>query len=326
MNKREAPFKNCSMKLNKLHLAIVAIIVTNLIWGASVPLFKWSLQDVPPFTFAFLRFFLASLILLPFTFHHLKISSKALLQLTLLAFLGFFLHISLLLFGLTLSSSLNAPIIASSAPIFLIIGGFFLLHEKIKIKTAIGTLISLIGICIVVLRPLIDTGFDSSIVGNILFILSTLTLVLYTLLLREYNLPYRATTITFWMFAIATAIFFPFFLWESGSSNVLSQLTFQGIAGILFGAIFTSVIAYVFYNFAIKRVPTNEIGVFLYIDPIVTALIAVPLLGEKITTLFIIGSIFVFLGIFVAEGRLHYHPLQKFKNNHSSDTDNASSS
>ncbi len=301
------------MKFHKPHLAILAIIITNLIWGASVPIFKWSLQDIPPFTFAFFRFFLASLVLLPFTFHHLKISHKAFLQLSLLAFLGFFLHISLLFFGLTLSLSINAPIIASSAPIFLIIGSFFLLHEKVKTKTAIGTAISLIGIGIVVLRPILDNGFDSNIIGNVLFILSTLSLVLYTLLLREYSLPYRATTITFWMFVITTAIFFPFFLWESGTTNALSHLTFQGLTGILFGAIFTSVIAYVFYNFAIRRIPANEIGIFLYIDPIVTALIAVPLLGEEITTLFIIGAIFVFLGIFVAEGRINYHTLHKLK-------------
>ena len=178
---------------------------------------------------------------------------------------------------------------------------------------AIGTAISLIGIFIVVLRPLIDNGFDSGIIGNMLFILATLSFVLYTLLLREYDLPYRATTLTFWMFAIATAIFFPFFLWESSSTNVLSQLTFQGILGILFGAIFTSVIAYVLYNFAIKKIKMSEIGIFLYIDPIITALIAVPLLGEKITVLFLLGSLFVFLGIFVAEGRIHYHPFHRLR-------------
>lgn len=301
------------MRLHKFQLAILAIICTNLIWGASHPIFKWALEDIPPFTLAFFRFFIASLILLPFTIHHLKISHSALLRLSLLSFLGFFLHIALLLFGLKLSSSVNAPIIASSAPIFLIIGSFFMLKEKIKVKTAIGTLISLFGVIIVVLQPLLNNGFDSSIIGNILFILATLSLVLYTLLLKEYNLPYSSRTITFWMFALSTLIFFPFFLWESSFNPVVAVFTYKGIFAILFGAIFTSVIAYVFYNYAIKRVHTSEVGVFLYIDPIVTALIAIPLLGERITPLFLLGSFFVFLGIFIAEGRLQYHPIHKLR-------------
>ena len=180
-------------------------------------------------------------------------------------------------------------------------------------KVAFGTIISLLGVFIVVIRPLIDNGFDSGIIGNLLFILATLSLVLYTLLMKEYALPYKSTTVTFWMFAIATAIFLPFFLWETSATPIINSLTYQGIIGILFGALFTSVIAYVLYNYAIKRVNANEIGIFLYIDPIITALIAVPLLGEKITPLFLIGSFFVFLGIFVAEGRIHYHPLHKLR-------------
>lgn len=301
------------MRLSKYHLAIIAVIITNLIWGASPPIFKWALTDIPPFTFAFFRFFLASLLLLPFSLHHLMISRQAFLKLSLLAFLGFFLQISLLLFGLSLSPSLNAPIIISSAPIFLIFGSFFMLHERVRTKTAIGTLVSLLGVLVIVLRPLFDNGFDGNIIGNFLFILTTLSMVLYTLLLKEYNLPYSARTITFWLFALASMIFFPFFLWETSSMQVMEIFTYRAILGILFGAIGTSVLAYLLYNAAITHIKASDIGIFLYIDPLVTALIAVPLLGEKITILYLLGSIFVFVGIFIAEGRIHYHPFYKLK-------------
>lgn len=299
------------MKLPKYQLAIFALIITNIVWGASSPIFKWALQTVDPFTFAFFRFFFAALILLPFTLHTLHIKRHDVPKLMLLAFIGFFLHISLLLFGLTVSSSINSPIIASSAPVFLIIGSYFLLHEKIKRKRLIGTILSLIGVIIIIIRPLLDNGLDGTIIGNILFVLSTISFVIYTLLLKEYSLPYKASTITFWMFAISAVIFLPFFLWEQASVNTLAKMDFQGITGIIFAAIFTSVIGYVCYNFAIRYVKANETGVFLYIDPIVTALIAVPLLGEHITLSFMIGSILVFSGIFIAENRIQYHPFQK---------------
>jgi len=41
---------------------ILAIIIAEVIWGAAPPIFKYSLQEVPPFTLAFIRFFTASFI------------------------------------------------------------------------------------------------------------------------------------------------------------------------------------------------------------------------------------------------------------------------
>ena len=301
------------MKLPKYQLAILSLITTNIVWGASAPIFKWSLENVDPFTFAFFRFLLASFILLPFTLHRLHVQRRDIPKLMLLAFIGFFLHISLLLFGLTASSSINAPIISSSAPIFLIIGSAFLLKEKIMRRRLAGTLLSLVGVSIIILRPLLDNGMDGTIIGNILFVLSTVSFVIYTLLLKEYQLPYKASTITFWMFAISALIFLPFFLWKQSSINTLAKMDVQGILGILFGAIFTSVIGYLCYNFAIRYVKANETGIFLYIDPVVTALIAVPLLGEHITLSFLLGSLLVFGGIFIAENRLQYHPIHKLR-------------
>jgi len=41
--------------------------------------------------------------------------------------------------------------------------------------------------------------------------------------------------------------------------------------------------------------------------------VAVPLLHETITGTYVLGAVLVFFGIFIAEGRLNYHPLQKLR-------------
>lgn len=304
-------------KFDITKIAVLSLIATNIMWGASAPIFKWSLQSVSPFTFAFFRFFLAALILLPFTMHKLAIKKSDLSRLISLSFIGFFVHISVFLFGLTLSTSINAPIIASSAPIFLILGSMLLLKEKIKRKTIIGTVVSLLGVLVIILRPVLDSGIDGAIIGNILFVFSTISFVIYTLLLKEFKLHYSSITITFWLFAIAAVLFFPFFLWEKATADIFSIIDLRGLIGILYGAIFTSILSYVLFNFAIRRIATNEVGIFLYIDPVVGILIAMPLLGETITKSFMLGSILVFLGIYIAERRIHYHPIHKiYKRNH----------
>jgi drug/metabolite transporter (DMT)-like permease len=299
------------MKLSKSHLAVVAIVCTAVIWGASPPIFKWALQSVPPFTFIFVRFLLATVIMLPFTLHKLTVAKKDIPKLILLAFVGFTLHLPPIFIGLTLAPSINASVIATSAPIFLIIGSYFLLREKMHRKLVFGTIMSLLGVLLIIIRPLFETGMTGSMLGNLLFVVSTASFVLYTLLLKEFRLSYSSLTLTFWIFAFATVTFFPLYLWENQGSTLIIPL--QGLIGILFGTVFTSVIAYMLFNFAIKYIHANEIGVYLYIDPFITVLIAIPLLGETVTLTFLLGAILLFAGIFIAEGRLHYHPLHKLK-------------
>ena len=146
------------MRFSKYHLAVLALIGTNIIWGASIPIFRWSLESIPPFTFAFLRFFLASLILLPLTLHRLKITKHDAVSLFVLAVIGFFFHIGLLLFGLTTSSSVNSSVIATAAPIFLITSSIFFYKENVRTRIILGTVISLLGVAIIILRPIIDRG------------------------------------------------------------------------------------------------------------------------------------------------------------------------
>lgn len=299
------------MILSKYRIAIIALVIAALIWGMSAPIFKWSLAAVSPFTFIFIRFFLASLLLLPFTMHRLTIKRKDIPKLIMLAFVGFILHIPTIFIGLTLAPSINASIIATSSPIFLLFASFFILKERIKRKVLFGTIISILGILFIILQPVIEAGFDGSLIGNLLFVVSMFSFVLYTILLKEFNLPYSPLTLTFWVFALATISFFPMFLVENAGAPL--YIPPQGLIGILFGAIFTSNLAYLLFNFAVKHIHASEVGMFLYIDPIVTALVAMPLLGEQITAAFIAGSVLVFAGIFIAEGRIHYHPLHKLK-------------
>lgn len=298
------------MHLSKNQLAVLALITANLIWGAAPPIFKWSLDNVQPFMLAFLRFFLAAIIIFPFVRKKLKINSDDWPVLLFISLIGLSLHIAYFFVGLKLTSSINAPIISSAAPIFIIIGSAIFLHEKPKKKVIQGTIISLIGVLIIILRPLFENGLDSSLIGNIFFLVAMGLSVFYTLLLKEISPKYNPLALTFWIFLISSLSFLPLVFLEANQTNNLLNLDTKGIIGIMFGAILSSTVAYALLTFAIKYISANEVAVFSYVDPIIAIAIAKPLLGENITNTFLIGSILVFLGIFISENRLHYHPIQ----------------
>lgn len=288
--------------------AVLALIIANIIWGAAPPIFKWALADIGPFTLAFLRFAIAAVIIFPFAYKHLKIEKTDIAEVFLLGFLGVTLNIAFFFLGLKFAPSINASIIGSAGPIFLILFSFFLLREKPKSKLILGSLIGLCGVLVIMVKPLFSQEPNMDLLGNGFFFLAMLAGLGHTILGRQLLKKYEALGITFWSFFIGSLCFLPLFINEN-----LDKIAFvsspQSITGILFGAILCSTVAYFLFFWALKYMPASETGVFVYLDPIVTVLIALPLLGERPDTFYYIGSLFIFFGIYVAEGRIHYHPI-----------------
>jgi drug/metabolite transporter (DMT)-like permease len=297
------------MRLSKHQKALIAVSLCTIIWSVAAPLFKWSMQSTPPATLLFFRFLLATLIMLPFVWKKIEIKFEDIYRIFLLAVTGITFNIGLFYLGLSLSQSINAPIISSTMPVFLIIGSIVFLHEIPKRKAILGTLVSLIGVFIIIFRPVDHLSLWGVITGNFYFILSVFSIACYTLLLKWLKPPYRSTTIVFWMFFIATITFFPVFVHEAKITHSISHLDFKGGIGILYGAVFSSILAQIFYNYSVRELKSTEVGLFTYLGPVITALVALPLLHEQITFAYLLGALFVFLGLFIAEIKLNYHPF-----------------
>lgn len=291
--------------------AVLVLIIANIIWGAASPIFKWSLTNIQPFTLAFLRFSLGSIILFPFCARNLIIKPKDILKVVAVGVTGIGINIPFFFLGLKAAPSVNAPIIASSGPIFLMLGSILFLHERPKKRVILGTAVSLLGVMAIILRPFLESNLDGAVLGNIFFLIATLAGVAHAIIVKQVLKYYPALTVTFWSFVVGSLIFLPFLITEIADPYALSALDHRGIIGIIFGVFFCSTIAYFFYNWGIQKIEANKVGIFTYIDPVVAILIAIPLLGEVITLTYILGSFLVFLGIFIAEGRFNYHPINQ---------------
>ncbi|OGH53302.1 MAG: hypothetical protein A3G15_04755 [Candidatus Levybacteria bacterium RIFCSPLOWO2_12_FULL_40_10] len=294
---------------NHFRTAVIALIVANIIWGAAPPIFKWALQDIQPFTLAFLRFFIAAILILPFAYKHLAIKKEDIAEVFLIGFLGVVLNITFFFFGLKYAPSINASIIGSAGPIFLILFAFLFLREKPKKRVIAGSIIGLMGVLVIMFKPLLSAEPNLDLLGNAFFFIAMLGGLGHIIIGRQLLKKYEPLGLTFWSFFIGTLFFLPFFINENLNQTFLSNITIPVIVGVSFGAILCSTLAYFLFFWALKYMPASETGVFVYLDPIVTVLIALPLLGEAPDTFYYIGSLFVFFGIYVAEGRLHYHPL-----------------
>jgi len=295
---------------------VLALIIANIIWGAASPIFKFSLENIPPFTLAFIRFFFAGLIFIPLTIGKWqKLTIKQWFELFLLAFFGITINISFYFLGLKATESINAPIIASSGPIIIYILSVIFLKERLRPKKTMGMLLGLIGVMIIIFSPIFLDGKQfvmGEITGNLLIFVATMGAVFQAIfgrgIMKKIN-AYQASLITFFFGAIS---FFPFFINELKNWSFTS-LNANGWLGIIFGVVFSSAIGYSLFYYGLSKIEAGDAGIYTYIDPVTAVLIAIPLLGEYPNLWYFLGSFLVFGGIYLAEGRIHWHPWHKLK-------------
>ncbi len=297
--------------MSKYKKAVLALIIANTIWGIGAPIFKWSFTTLHPYTLSFFRFIFAAIIILFISKGNVKVKLKDSPKVFLAGFLAIFINIVFFLVGIQKTLSINAPIIGSSEPIFLLFSAIIFLNEKPTKRIFLGNLLGLTGVLLIVIEPLLISNHTGSFIGNLLLVISMLGTVSGAILAKETLKKYSALTLAFWSFLVSSICILPFFVNEVQTYTLISQISFEAVVAILFGVIFSSTIAYFLYYWGLKQIPASQTSVFLYIDPIAAILVAMPLVHEYPNGFFIIGSILVFLGIYIAEGRLHYHPFHK---------------
>jgi len=67
--------------------------------------------------------------------------------------------------------------------------------------------------------------------------------------------------------------------------------------------IFCSAISYIFYNDGLQVLPASQVGAFLYLEPLVTTLVAAFLLREQIVLATLAGGAFILLGLWLVNRR-----------------------
>jgi len=293
---------------------IIALIIANIIWGAASPIFKFALVNIPPFTLAFIRFFFAGLIFLPLVIGKWqRLTLQQWLEILLIGFFGITINISFFFLGVGKTESINVPVIASSGPVFIYLMSILCLKEKPKLKILIGMLIALSGVLFIIISPLILDGkkFNiGAVEGNIFILIATMGTVFQTIFGRDVLKKINVVQVSAITFLFGSLTFLPFVPKEFTSWNI-SFLNIAGWTGIIFGVFFSSALAYFLFYYGVSKLKAQEVGIFTYIDPVTAIIVAAPLLHEYPNLFYIFGSILIFGGIYLAEGRVHWHPFHK---------------
>ena len=259
-----------------------------------------------PFTLLTLRFgiggFLLLLVQLQKDRRFLKaFSFKDWVSIIFLAIVGISGHTLLQAFGLLYTTAINTGWIVAIMPIFITIAARFYSGEAITLRKIGGIVLGFLGIFLVISKGVFSISIFrfGSTFGDFLVLISALTWTAFTVGGRGFVSRFSPLAAITPIMILGCFITFPFTLlkWEW---NILFHLSLSGWISILFLGIFCSGLAYLFWCSALEKKDSSIVGMYLYLEPLITLIGAYFLLNEEIRWVTLVGGGMILLGVYLA--------------------------
>lgn len=294
----------------------ILILITNILFAVNMPISKYLLPThVPPegltimrMLFACVMFWMVSL----FTAKE-KVSLKDLGMLFICALCGVGINQGLFIVGLNRTSPVDASIIATSVPIFVMLLAALILKEPITRKKSFGVFLGASGGVILVLSSTHTVHTSSSLDGDLMIIISGLMYAIYLVLSKPLTLKYSSITMMKWMFLFTSLTLFPLTYQHILDAPVFHQIEWNWTAlsalfYVLFGATF---LPYLLIPMSLKRIRPTTVSMYNYIQPIIASLIAVMIGQDTFSLQKIVSAVLVFVGVYLVTQSKSREDLEK---------------
>ena len=285
--------------------AYLYLTLCTLFWSGNFIVGKVAtLFEIPPLTLNFYRWFLAFLILCPFTLKGVIMNyeeiKKNFLVLVIMGFTSISVFNSVVYYSLNYTQVLNGVLMISTIPVFIIFFSGLFKTESIRIYQIIGVVISLMGVISII------TKLDLSLLlalklnkGDLWMLVAMISWTTYSLLLGKKKVNLEPFIFLQTIIIIGLLFLFPMYIAEVlvGKKITLNIPVLMTIGYVVF---FAGIGAYTFWNAAIKLIGPSRSGVFLHLMPIFSSLMAVFLLGEQFSFHHIVGTLLIISGILLS--------------------------
>jgi len=252
-----------------------------------------------PLQISFFRFLTGGLFLLPFALLRMKkkdFNANRLFwgDMLLLGFVNIVISMGLIQYGLLYINASMSAVIFSSNPLFVAIFAAALLGEMITPRKIAAGLAALAGVALLSSENLKAFSVDS-LRGITLVLAAAIVFALYTVLGKRTTLRGTDSLImTAFSFLTGSLLLLPIMLFMH-IPLVTTDITL--IPHILYLGIFVSGLAYMCYFYGLENMHTGSGTLVYFIKPVLASLIAVLLLGERLTANFYAGTCVIFAAL-----------------------------
>jgi len=277
-----------------------------IFWGISFIATKVALKEVHPFMLLTLRYAIGALLLFFFQYRRDKTFFKQFayqdwIHIFLLAMVGVAGLGLLQAYGLIYTSAINTGWIIAINPILITVAARFFLGEVITARKIAGILLGFLGVFLIVTKGVIALSVFrfASTFGDFLVFASAIAWTTFTVggkgFLSRFN-PLSSVTA---IMVSGFLLILPLGILKGGWEKLFHLSLFTWM-GVLFLGIFCSGLGYLFWYSALEKKDSASVGIYLYLEPLVTLIGASLFLGESVYWITLVGGALTLAGVYLA--------------------------
>ncbi len=295
------------------HPSLLAVAITFMVasWSLNFILGKVALNYFAPLTLASFRVVLAALIMLPI-YAIGRLAGRAtprhfnrhdLWTFGYLGLLSVGLNQVCFTIGLNYTTVGHSALIIGMGPIIILLLARLLGLEALTLKKALGVAIAFAGVTILAAEHGLSLH-SATLRGDLITFFGSLAFALYTVLGKKVAAAYDSVSMNTFNYLAGAIVILPLAIYEArGLSRAggWSQIPWEGWAALGFMAGFASVLAYLIYFWVLRYMTATRLAAFSYVHPLLTTVLGIVLLGERLTAQLVVGGALVLAGVYGVE-------------------------
>lgn len=278
----------------------VLLALMSLIWAVNFIVAKAAFAHFSPLEFNTLRFVIATpvILLVARRFGRGMPARRDWGRFLALGVLGNTIYQVGFIEGLARTRAGNASLIIGGVPIVTALMSHWHGHERLRSRDIAGLVLSTVGLASIVLGSGKEIGFRNTVAGDLLILFATVCWAWYTVGMKPLVDRYGAFTSTAGTMAIGSL---PLIL--IGAPSVLAHdlpaVPAAGWGAVVYSALFALVVAFIIWYVGVERLGSTRTATYSNFTPVMTLLIAWPLLHETPTLWQMIGAGGIFSGMYL---------------------------
>ena len=280
----------------------IKLFLTAIFWGGTFIAGRVVTKHMGPFSAAFLRFFIASVFLVAFTWKTERkiplLTQRQMLFLTLLGLSGIFAYNYFFFSGLKSVHAGRAAIIIANNPIFISLFSVIIFREKVTSLKVMGILLSVSGAIWALSRGDLELITGQFGLGEFYIFMCVVSFVVYTMIGKAVMVNLSPLVSVTYSSVIGTLLLvFP--ATQEGMWGQLAGFNMTAWLNVFYLGFFGTVLGFIWYYEGIKNLGPMKASIFINFVPISAIILSYFILKEPITVSLFGGAILVIMGVYL---------------------------
>ena len=292
--------------MKKTWLAHGSVLTANIIFAVNFSIAKQATPLwIKPFGLNVARVLVTTALfwlMVPFERRDRPVDRRDWLTILACALTGVTINQLLFIRGLSMTYATHASLIQLATPIMIPVFAWIFLREPIGSRRSLGLLMGVTGAALLILRRVDGSSADDVMAGNIMILLNAVSYSVYFILAKPLMAKYAPARFMRWVFTIGTCIITPIG-WNEFTQADWASFTPQAWFSVGFVVIGATFLAYMFNIYALKHLDAGAIGSYIYLQPVMAAMVATLWYDEPFTFTQAISAALIFAGVYLVNQR-----------------------